>query len=492
MSRPRPPSDPVTWPSPCARCQGHYEIVTTWPDGRICRYCYQAAKRITGTCACGHVGVLPGRRDGHPACRSCSGISLKLDCLTCGTEAELHSHGQCWACVLATTVDRLLTNPHHQQMHPALAPVATALKTMGRPNSGLTWLNQPHVTAFLTDLAATGDITHQALDALPASRTREYVRGLLVAHGALPIRDELIVRYDAWATTALTRVTTGAHREAVRRFVRWHHRRRLQAMTPVPYGAFLRAKQSVTVAIDFLNWLTDHGTQLPQLHQAQLDQWQAHGPTTGEIASGFLGWAIESQLVDPALTMTPHRRGTSPTLSLTDQHRAIHRATFGGDLPDRDRAAAILVLVFGQQIENVVHLTWQNVVVTDELVMIVLGADPIALPAPLDGPWRALAAAPGHDTTAAHPNSPWVFRGNLPGQHLSAGHLRNRLRAHFSARAARLGTLHELTKHAPVATIADALGYAPATIAHHATASSAGYAQYIATIRATQEVEPTI
>ena len=43
-----------------------------------------------------------------------------------------------------------------------------------------------------------------------------------------------------------------------------------------------------------------------------------------------------------------------------------------------------------------------------------------------------------------------------------------------------------------MAIIADALGYAPATIAHHATASSSGYAQYIATIRATQEVEPTI
>ncbi|WP_217905984.1 Fis family transcriptional regulator [Kocuria salina] len=465
--------------------------MVTWPDGPVCRYCYQAAKRTTGTCACGHTGVLPGRRDGHPACRACTHISLKLDCLTCGTEAELHSHGQCWACVLATTVDRLLTNPHHQQMHPALAPVATALKTMSRPNSGLTWLNQPHVTAFLTDLAATPIITHEALDELPASRTRDYVRGLLVAHGALPARDELIVRYDAWAITALTRVSTDDHREVLRRFIRWHHRRRLQAMTPVPYGAFLRAKQSVTVTIDFLNWLTDHGTRLPELHQAHLDRWQAHGPSTGEIAIGFLGWAIDSQLVDPALTMTPHRRGTSPRLSLPDQHRAIDLVTVSGDLPARDRAAAILVLVFGQQIEDVVKLTWQDVTVTDELVTIVLGADPIALPAPLDGPWRALAAAPGHDTTAAHPNSPWVFRGSVPGQHLHAGHLRNRLRTQFSARAARLGTLHELTKLAPVAIIADALGYAPTTIAHHATDSSAGYAQYIAAIRATQGLEPT-
>ena len=41
-----------------------------------------------------------------------------------------------------------------------------------------------------------------------------------------------------------------------------------------------------------------------------------------------------------------------------------------------------------------------------------------------------------------------------------------------------------------MAIIADALGYAPTTIAHHATDSSAGYAQYIAAIRATQKIEP--
>ncbi|WP_236945040.1 Fis family transcriptional regulator [Kocuria flava] len=481
----------MTWPIPCARCQGHHEIVATWPDGPVCRYCYQAAKRTTGTCACGHTGVLPGRLDGRPTCRDCSGIAVNLDCRTCRAEAELHSNGQCWACVLAATVDRLLADPRTDRIRPALLPVATALKTMTRPNSGLTWLHQPHVTAFLTGLATAPAITHEALDELPASRTREYVRALLLAHGALPIRDELVVRYDDWATAALARVTTGDHRKVLRRFIRWHHQRRLQAMTPVPYGTFLSAKQSTTVAIDFLNWLTTHGIQMPGLQQAHLDQWQTEGPTTRQTAHGFLNWAITSQLVDPTLTMTPHRRGTSPRLNLTDQHRALHRVTVSGDLPARDRAAAILVLVFGQQIKDVVKLTWQDVTVTDELVTLVLGADPIALPAPLDEPWRALAAAPGHDATAAHPNSPWVFRSSLPGQHLSAGHLRHRLSTHFSARAARLGTLHELTKHAPVAIIADTLGYAPATIAHHATASSAGYAQYVAAIRATQKGEPT-
>jgi hypothetical protein len=43
----------------------------------------------------------------------------------------------------------------------------------------------------------------------------------------------------------------------------------------------------------------------------------------------------------------------------------------------------------------------------------------------------------------------------------------------FSARAARLGRLHELAKPAPVAILADTLGYSLATIERHAVASGA-------------------
>ncbi|MET9203500.1 Fis family transcriptional regulator, partial [Gordonia sp. NPDC003585] len=46
----------------------------------------------------------------------------------------------------------------------------------------------------------------------------------------------------------------------------------------------------------------------------------------------------------------------------------------------------------------------------------------------------------------------------------------------------RLGTLHELTKLAPAAILADALGYSPATIERHAVASAATYAQYVSAI----------
>ncbi len=47
----------------------------------------------------------------------------------------------------------------------------------------------------------------------------------------------------------------------------------------VPVGTFLRSKQTVAVAIDFLNWLTKHQIGLAELRQSHLDVWQAEGPT---------------------------------------------------------------------------------------------------------------------------------------------------------------------------------------------------------------------
>lgn len=483
MARPRKPGDPTKWPHPCQRCGEHHQIAATWPDGGICGYCYQKAKRTRGVCACGHDGVLPGRIDDQPACRRCSGVQLNIDCRVCGNEDELYSGGRCFGCTLGATVDRLLTNPETGVIAPELDAIATALKSMKRANSGLTWIQQKHVTTFLTDLSTAPTITHETLDRLPPSRTREYVRGLLVEHSALPRREEALIRYQQWSSDALTRVATPQHREIIRRYIRWYHLRRMHSMDSVSLGTFLRAKQTLTVAIEFVNYLTGHDVELADLQQHHLDTWQASGTTTNEIASRFLRWAITTKLVDPTLTMTPHRRGTSPTLDADGQTDVVQRVTRTGNLNPRDRAAAILVIVFGQQIERVVTLTWNQVTVTDELVTIQLGDTAIALPEPLAEPFRQLHTSPTHDLTAAHPNSNWVFRGNTPGRHIHAASLRNQLRNIFSTRAARLGTLHELTKLAPVAIIAETLGYSTTTIERHAMASSASYAQYIASKR---------
>ena len=73
-----------------------------------------------------------------------------------------------------------------------------------------------------------------------------------------------------------------------------------------------------------------------------------------------------------------------------------------------------------------------------------------------------------------------MFPGLTPGRHIQASSLREQLQVVFGPQAARLHTLHELTKLTPIATIAEALRYATKTIEQHARASATTYTQYVA------------
>lgn len=188
MSRPRKAEDPIRWPVLCARCGQHHQTVARWPDGGVCGYCYQKAKRTRGTCPCGHEGVLPGLIDNEPACRRCFGIRLNVDCRTCAAEDKLYSGGRCWTRVLSAVVDGLLTDQAKGSIAYELIPLAAALKSMKRANNGLTWIRQEHVSAFLRNLAVAPAITHESFDELPESRTRANTSsGLLTQHGGAPL-----------------------------------------------------------------------------------------------------------------------------------------------------------------------------------------------------------------------------------------------------------------------------------------------------------------
>ena len=148
-----------------------------------------------------------------------------------------------------------------------------------RPNSGLTWIRQPHVAHVLRELARHPTLTHDVLDQLPAGRTTDYMRSLLVEHDVLPSRDERLARFQSWAVTAQQRITTEEHRKVVARFIRWSLEKRLRSMSPVTDSAFLRAKQTVTVTIEFCNWLAaEHDVTVEQVTQAHIDLWQSAGP----------------------------------------------------------------------------------------------------------------------------------------------------------------------------------------------------------------------
>ncbi len=310
--RTRKTPDPGRFP-PCFRCGECYQPQAHWSAGPVCAYCYDRAQRTNGSCAaCAHEGVLPGTdAEGRPTCRTCSGIRLSVDCARCGIEDILYRAATCWRCALDDEITGVLTGLDGY-IPAALVPLAVAVRTMPRPNSGITWLTNPRVGTVLSDLA-TGktELTHEGLDALPASRTVEYIRGLLVEQKTLPARNEQVTAYSRWLPAKLAAIDDPERRRLIETFAQWHQLRLLRSVAPAgprTGASFLRAKQTTTLAIELLEWLARRGRTLGECSQEDVDAWFATGPSTRCHSVRFLGWAIKSRRVTGSRCRRHRRR----------------------------------------------------------------------------------------------------------------------------------------------------------------------------------------
>ncbi|RIT14412.1 hypothetical protein D2E81_25660 [Mycobacteroides abscessus] len=329
-------------------------------------------------------------------------------------------------------------------------------------------------------MAAHPELTHQVFDLLPKGRTTNYLRALLVEHDVLPARNERVIAFREWMDSALERVHTDEHRKLVSQYARWSLERHLRSKDAVSESSFMGAKQVATVTIEFCNWLTtEYDITIGEADQSHLDLWLSTGSVTRLRLERFVCWVVKSRLVDQTLEVPRHRRGTAPRLPAEEQDAVIDTVVHQSTLTPRDRLAAILVIVFGQRVETIAALTWDQIAI-DDIVTIKIAELPIELPPPLDQPVRQLAADPSNSQTAAHRDSPWVFRGQKPGHHMGPTALRERLRPTLAAFDARLGTLNQLTQTTPIPILAETLGYSPATLEAHAQASGATYARYVA------------
>ncbi len=116
------------------------------------------------------------------------------------------------------------------RIRPELAARHEELAGNGQPNTVLSWLNKNKTSTILVELAA-GDrpLTHAALDRLPASKPIEHLRSVLVATGALPTRDEQMVRLERWITAAIAEREDTDQQHLLRRYALWHPSVRRQA-----------------------------------------------------------------------------------------------------------------------------------------------------------------------------------------------------------------------------------------------------------------------
>jgi hypothetical protein len=356
---------------------------------------------------------------------------------------------------------------------------------MRRPQSGVVWLRRSGITRTIMQDLAHGRLpcSHAALDTAGTGRAVEYLRCLLVRYGVLPPRDRRLADFQRWAAAKLDSIGDAGHRQLLERFLRWYLLRHLRSgsttATPLSHGLYQRAKQRLTVAATFLAWLARRGHQLGECTQHDLDSWFAAGPSTRQHALTFLSWARRQRILRgielPVINTEVGAPPPAPAVRLA----AIRRLLLDDALALEDRIAGCLVVLYGQQASRIAALRISEVSCADAAIRLKLGADWLDVPEPVATLLRHHLRNRSNMTTAANPASPWLFPGQLAGEHRSYRRLIVILsRLGIPARASRLAAWHQLVRQAPPAVLADALGVSPDTATHHALLAGADWAAY--------------
>lgn len=455
-----------------------------WPEGFVCRRCFQRATRQHGSCpACGTERLLPGLRDGDPVCAPCAGIDYDFTCARCGAEDEHRRDHQCARCVLRDDLTTLLDDGTG---HPRaeLVPLIDALCSQDRPRNAFIWLRNAEVTRILRALAdGTTALTHASLDAEPVRATANHLDALLTQLHILPERDTTIAMFERWLATRLPAYPP-EHAQLLERFATWHHLRRMRQRADtgtLKPGAANSAKQEISVAAQFLAHLADHGATLLETTQRHIDTWLAPGPSTRYVARGFAHWAIRNHLM-PALDFPRRLAKTVPVLTQEERLTLLGGALHDTTMSTTVRLAAVLLLLYAQPIARITQLTTGDVDLEADPPTITFGDDPAILPGPVAALARDhLVDRPNTHTTTGK-NSPWLFVGYRPARPLDPNYLMGKLRgAGIDLRGARNAALRQLVLDMPPAIAADTLGYAYTTTERHARTAGTTWGAYPST-----------
>ncbi len=469
-------------PATCTRCAltGPRRGVS-WPEGYVCRRCYQQATRRRGSCAnCGQEKLLPGLDEGHqPICTDCAGITQDLTCTRCGEQDEPHRRGLCARCCLHEDLTRLLDDGT-ANIAPNMAALLEALTGQQHPRSAIIWLRNPDVTRLLTGLAR-GELSmsHDTFDSEPAQRTAMHLRELLIRCGTLPPRDRVLMLFAAWLDRALPRYSPDTAR-LLHAFATWHHLRRmreLSARNQLRVGSAHNAQQEITVAGQLLTYLETHSIAFDQLQQAHLDSWLAEGPSTRYTARTFVVWAIKARRL-PAVTF-PHRKGGDSPILTQDERLALLRRFLHEPGPTAERLAAVLLLLYAQPLTRIARLRLQDITTVDATTALHLGGDAVPVPEPVLPLLTQHLEQRRNTNTAANVDSPWLFPGYRPGQPLHRSYLMKLVRDNgVHLLGGRNSALRQLVLEMPPAIAAQALGYSPQVAEAHARNAGTTWVTY--------------
>ena len=323
-----------------------------------CHACQQRRTRCTG---CGKVRLLRGGTLTEPLCATCTRpASFWHTCPGCGEHTQ-HRTRRCGRCSLRQRLGELLAD-HTEGIHPQLQALYDNLANQDHPKTVLSWLNKDVAAAVLHELASgQRALTHAGLDELPDSKPIRHLRAVLIATGALPPRDEHLVRLERWITATIA----GHHqKQMLHHYGVWHATRRLRRRNKgqhATHGQVLCIQRNIKAAIALLDWLNAHGLDLATARQGDLDTWLTSDHRTGRREAGnFVRWAKTQNLtsLDFAATRWDGPSGIIDAEARWGQARhLLHDDT----IKPEDRVAGLLVLLYAQTPATISRLTLQDV-----------------------------------------------------------------------------------------------------------------------------------
>jgi hypothetical protein len=184
------------------------------------------SKRKESCAGCGHVRRVYARLGGEALCPSC--YRARLRCTRCD-HLGVGSHGLCWGCLLGDRVDELRVRAGAERGE-RLAGYLDALALSSNPQSTLRWMQMPAFALVEDVVGGCLELSHRAFDERQGARGEgsaiAYLRAALVAHGALPERDETAAAFERWLARALPEAPDGPDRATITAFATWQGRPR--------------------------------------------------------------------------------------------------------------------------------------------------------------------------------------------------------------------------------------------------------------------------
>ncbi|MDI3194256.1 hypothetical protein QK290_07290 [Pseudarthrobacter sp. AL07] len=287
-----------------------------------------------------------------------------------------------------------------------------------------------------------------------------FLLNMLITSGTLPNFDVDESFFQYWVSEWLGGINNPENRLIMRRYARWGLSTKPWAglsSRPTNYTArFQRLRSQLRDSEAFLTFADSLGHTPLTLPQRFLDAFIAESTSRRDNLAQFTRW-LKKNGFGHAVASHRSRQMPASVMSPDGRWRLARRLLHGPAVDPVDRVGGLLILLYGQTATRIVSLHRSAVTFEKNEVLLTIADHPIRLPDELG---EATTVLFNRSTTAHTDQSDtWLFRGRVPGKHLTSGALARRVtRIGVPVRDSRSAALLDLASDMPVALLADLLG----------------------------------